>query len=163
MCFRVATHGICMASNRSGLKAPPCCKKDLPLETRCPLSILLGLRRQLINWGFSRRAIRVSDDNLTMTIDRKPILTATTCSDQVRLEWLDQTWKEWKELQDSSELKQLIDRANEALKNAAFKRTKGEGKGKPTATVRNTMFHLLRFCKTIDLLWTPFLLMRIVL
>ena len=69
-----------------------------------------------------------------MTIEGKPILAATTCSDQVRLDWLDQTWKEWKDLQDSAELKMLLDRANETLKNAAAKRTKGDGKGKPPST-----------------------------
>ena len=130
---RVANEVVTKAS-QSGLATPLWCKKDLPLETRCPLSVLLGLRRQLISWGFNRRAIRVKDDNLTMTIEKKPILAATTCSDQVRLDWLDQTWQEWKELQDSNELKLLIDRANETLKTAASKRTKGEGKGKPTGT-----------------------------
>ena len=115
-------------------KPPIWCKKDLPPEKRCPLSVLLGLRRQLITWGFNRRAIRVNDDDLSMAIERKPILAVTTCSDQVRLDWLDPTWKEWKELQDSNELKLLIDRANESLKTAASTRTKGEGKGKPTGT-----------------------------
>ena len=129
-----AANEVVTKVSQSTIKANVWCKKDLPLETRCPLSVLLGLRRQLINWGFNRRAIRVKDDTLSMTIEGKPILTATTSSDQVSLDWLDQTWKEWKELQDSAELKLLIDRANDTLKNAAAKRTKGDGKGKPAGT-----------------------------
>ena len=100
-----AANEVVTKASQSKLKANVWCKKDLPLETRCLLSVLLGLRRQLINWGFNRRAIRVKDDNLNMTIEGKPILAATTCSDQVRLDWLDQTWKELKDLQDSAELK----------------------------------------------------------
>ena len=129
-----AANEVVSKASQSSLKANVWCKKHYPLDTRCALSVLLGLRRQLIIWGFSRRAIRVKDDSLSMTIEGKPILTATTCSDQVTLDWQDHTWKEWKELQDSAELKLLLDRANEKLKTAASIRAKGEGKGKPTGT-----------------------------
>ena len=76
----------------------------------------------------------MKDYSLLMTIAGKPTLAATTCSDQVRLDWLDQTWKEWKELHDSSELKLLLDRANETMRDAAAKRTEGDGKCKPAST-----------------------------
>jgi hypothetical protein len=48
------------------------CKPDAPIEERVPLSLLLGLRWQLGEWGFNKKDIKVDGDgHVTMTVADK--------------------------------------------------------------------------------------------
>ena len=106
------------------------CKKDLPLEQRVPLSFLLGLRRQLITWGFTKRKPRVNEYSNTLTVGGgNPVLKVTVGGNRLVLEWMSQDWKDWKELAESSEFKKLKEKAEETLSKAEDK-GKGDGKGK---------------------------------
>ena len=104
-------------------------KKDIPLKQRAPLGVLLGLRWQLGEWGYNKAAIKVNDAMLTMAVAGKQVLSIRTQGEDVVLDWKDQEWKEWTQLQNSNELKQLTENANRKLKQAADA-TKGLGKGK---------------------------------
>ena len=106
------------------------CKKDLPLEKRVPLSFLLGLRRQLIAWGFARSKVRVKEEDNSLSVGGSQVLKASIEANRLRLEWMSQEWKDWKEFVDSSEFNLLMKRAEETLKKAADNKGKGDGKGK---------------------------------
>ena len=105
------------------------CKKDLPLEQRVPLSFLLGLRRQLITWGFTKRKPRVEEESNTLTVGGNPVVKVTVDDNRLALQWMSQEWKDWKELVESSEFKNLKEKAEEKLAKAEDK-GKGDGKGK---------------------------------
>jgi len=102
------------------------CKKDRPIEVRSCMGLLLGLRRQLLEWGFEKNAVRVDEDTMVMKIGGVPVLSASVLESKLVLKWLDESWKHWDELQKSLELQDLIQKANTKLESKG----KGEGKGK---------------------------------
>jgi hypothetical protein len=105
-------------------------KKDLPLETRVPVSFLLGLRWQLAEWkSLPKSQIKVDDENFTMKIGRVPVMSATVIDNKLQIRWLDPAWENWEELQKSQELASLISVANGKLTAAADGHAKGKGKG----------------------------------
>ena len=106
------------------------CKKDLPLEKRVPLSLLLGLRRQLIDWGFARSKVRVKEESNSLSVGGTQILTAAIDSNRLVIDWKSQDWKEWNDFVGSSEFKKLVEKAEKSLKSATDDKGKGDGKGK---------------------------------
>ena len=105
------------------------CKKDRPLEVRVAFSFLLGLRHQLVQWGYSKAAVRVDETRMTMTFQGKSVLHAEVREGSLHLVWLEPAWSAWSELQGCDEMKQLKEKAKETLKNAYDKGGKGDGKG----------------------------------
>ena len=107
------------------------CKKDLPLDRRVPLSFLLGTRRQLLNWGFTKSNVRVQEETNTLTVAGQPIVKAVVSGSILKLEWINQEWKNWSELVESTEFNELTKKANGSLQKAQD--AKGKGKGKDRA------------------------------
>ena len=106
------------------------CKPDRPIEIRSPASLLLGLRWQLIQWDVcAKNDVKVDDQKLTMKACRAPVLAVTIVEGAIKLDWQDDTWKTWNELQDSPELKKLIATANDKIVKSAAPQIKGKGKG----------------------------------
>ena len=108
------------------------CKPDRPIEERAPMSFLLGLRWHLIEWNvFAKREVKVDEDEkgMRMTVNGRPIVAASVEKSTLKVEWVDSEWKGWDELQNSSELANLMKIANERLASAASMQTKGKGKG----------------------------------
>ena len=89
------------------------CKKDLLLATRVALSFLLGVRRQLLDWKFAKGKVHVIEEALTLEVASKPRLSAAVRDMQLHLDWVDEEWKKWDELQQSQEMKSLEDKAEE--------------------------------------------------
>ena len=127
-----AAENIITAFNARPLKhksSPISCKPDLPIDKRVSLSLLLGLRRQLISWGFDRRAVKVDDHTFVMSFSGKDVATTSVKENMVVIEWLDPTWGMWEDLQASPEFTKLIGDNNKRLALAA-ESVKGGGKGK---------------------------------
>ena len=103
------------------------CKLDRPMEIRAQVSFLLGLRRQLIEWGLKK--IKVKDDDLSMSVGGVPVLTTSVKETSLHIDWKDDTWREWTELVSSNEFKSLVETANEKLSKASTGPLKGKGKG----------------------------------
>jgi len=108
------------------------CKPDLALEPRVCRSFLLGLRYNLIQWGtFDKKAVKVDDENFSMTVFGAPVVSVKVHEDSLKLEWLDSSWATWNELMESAELAALTKTGNEKLQRAAERRmSKGAGKSK---------------------------------
>jgi len=113
----------------------PWFKQDVPISERAPLSFLLGLRWQLGEWGtYDKKIIKVDEKELTMTINKQEVAHVSTQSGSLQVEWRDEEWKMWKELQESSELKALVEAANKKIGQAKDNEAKGKGKGKGPKT-----------------------------
>ena len=93
------------------------------------MSFLLGLRRLLIKWGFTKSKPRVNEGNNTLTERGNPNLKVTVAANRLALEWMQQDWKDCRELFDSSELSKLKEKAEETLTKADEAKAKGDGKG----------------------------------
>ena len=120
---------LSMSKSKSKVGESIWCKKGRPLETRVPLSLLLGLRRQLIEWNTcSKSDVRVDDNSMIMKVGGVAVAQATVLNKKLNLQWLDPTWSTWTELQSSSELKDLMTKAEKVLSDAYEKRGKGGGK-----------------------------------
>jgi hypothetical protein len=112
------------------------CKPDAPVEVRAVRSLLLGIRWQLHEWGsLDKKVIKVDVPASTMTVQGKPVASVEIEDCQLKISWLDDTWKEWKELHDSEEVKGLINTGNKRLKDATESKIRelGKGKGKSKA------------------------------
>ena len=67
---------------------------------------------------------------LTLKVEDKPIVKADASGDNLKLEWVDKTWGEWKELTESASFLALVQKGDDALKARQETQTKGRGKGK---------------------------------
>ena len=93
------------------------------------LFFLLGLRHQLVQWVFARKAVKVKDDN-TLVVSGTPVLSSSVRDYKLVINWLEDGWQQWEELKASSEFKALVEKANENLRKAEAGKGKGDGKGK---------------------------------
>ena len=107
------------------------CKKDLPLDRRVPLSFLLGTRRQLISWGFTKSNVRVQEESNTLTVAGQPVMKAFVSGSTLKLDWINQEWKNWTEFVESTEFNELTKKAEGSVQKAED--AKGKGKGKDRA------------------------------
>ena len=106
------------------------CKRDRPIEPRTAISALLALRKQLVTWKFAKSSIKIDEESFTMTVGGVSVVTAHVLDHNLSFNWTDETWGKWTELQDSSELKDIMDKANARLQKAAQMSGKGDGKGR---------------------------------
>ena len=79
--------------------------------------------------GYSKQIIKVDENRLMIKFNGKAVARTTIQADKLIVEWLDPKWEEWKDLQDSSELKSLLETADRRLKQASETIAKGKGKG----------------------------------
>ena len=107
---------------------PVWAKCDLPISLRCPLSFLLGLRWQLLQWGYTKGEVKVDDTLQTMSVGGEAVVEARAANDKLDIKWLDEKWMRWEALQQAPELNDLIAAANTKLAKAAENRAKGKGK-----------------------------------
>ena len=115
----------------SGSVFKPWFKQDAPIRERAPLSFLLGLRWQVGEWGYSKKAIKVDEKALTLKFNGKEVVQVKVQPDKLHIEWLDPKWAVWKELHESVEIKTLIEAASKKIAQAGESEAKGKGKGKP--------------------------------
>ena len=60
----------------------------------------------------------------------KEVVRVSIRNGKFNVDWMDQGWTEWRELQDSVELKALIEAATSKIEQASANAGKGKGKGK---------------------------------
>ena len=106
------------------------CKLEEPIKVRVVRSLLLGLRWQLGEWGLNKKAIKVDVPSPTLNVDDKPVVTATIADGRLQMARADPTWEAWEDLDNSEEMKELLNEGSKKLKQAAENRAAGLGKGK---------------------------------
>ena len=87
-------------------------------------------------WGsLDKKAIKVDVLAGTMTVHKKEVVSVSIEDGKLKISWLDDTWKEWKDLHDAKEIQELIQAGNKRLKDAtdSKKSELGKGKGKSKA------------------------------
>ena len=84
-------------------------------------------------WGYSKQVVKVDEEKFVMTIENKTIVSASVQNDMLSVTWEDGDWKSWAELHESQEFRNLVEKVNAKLKDAAVRRCKGVGKGKGAA------------------------------
>ena len=87
-------------------------------------------------WGSrDKKAVKVDVPAGTMTVQEKEVASVGIEDGKLKILWLDDTWKEWKELDDPKEIQELVQAGNKRLKDAtdSKKNEPGKGKGKSKA------------------------------
>ena len=114
-----------------GLKAGP----DRALEDRAVGSLLLGLKRQLVAWGFARTDVRVDLEAAPaeFKVGGKVVLKAQAGQGKLATEWVDQSCALWTDLQESKEYKAKAEAKAEAEAEAKAEKTKFRCKGEQTS------------------------------
>ena len=110
--------------------AHPWAKSDQPFEKRSADGALLAFKKILVEWGFSKKSVRV--DSGCLKVAGKEIVKATVVNYMLELSWCDGEWQQWQEMQTSPELVTLKGAVQEKLdkaKLAASGDSKGKGKG----------------------------------
>jgi hypothetical protein len=64
---------------------------------------------------------------MTMKVGSKTVLSVTASGDNLSIEWLNETWKNWGELLQDEDWKFLVAATNEKF---AARKAKGKGNGK---------------------------------
>eukprot|EP00973_Karenia_brevis_P002607 355575-Karenia_brevis.AAC.1 len=103
-------------------------KADQPLIQRTCESFLFGLRKQLIEWQFDKRALSVDVDTKMIKYDGN-LICGPTISNGRFFANFSSTWRNWKEFYDSTEIQSLMAKAQQSLDRGAGA-TKGKGKQK---------------------------------
>ena len=65
-----------------------------------------------------------------MKIDTVPIVQTAVCKGVLQIDWKDDSFSRWPELVNSEQFVDLQKKANEKLKDAIEKGSKGKGSGK---------------------------------
>ena len=94
------------------------CKPDLPIDKRVCLSFILGLRRQLIKWGFERYYLKVEDSIPMLGVSGQPVVKVTVNDGKIDIEWMDSTWANWSDLLQTPEFVKLTEDNNKRLSSA---------------------------------------------
>jgi len=89
----------------------------------------LGLRWQLTQWGFTKKELKVNDEEFIMKVGGVPVVQASVRENKLCLLWKDPAWEEWQQLQKSEELRSLIAIANNKLSKSEEGKTEGKCKG----------------------------------
>ena len=106
------------------------CNFDLPIDQRVTTSFLFSLQRQLIEWKFPKAFIKVDTDLMILKKgNNKDIVTAKVVGDEFKLEWLDEVWAQWADLQNSTQLAAIRKTAVDNLARSRAENSKGVGKG----------------------------------
>ena len=104
-------------------------KIDKELMPRILSSFLGGLRWHLGEWGYRKNSYSFHEDTWTFHALNQPVLQASLKNGQLVIEWKNEEWGNWNELQNSDEFKNLVKNANDKWSKVA---RKGKGKTKDT-------------------------------
>ena len=88
---------------------------------------MFGLKKQLSDWGFSKKDIRIVEDEGVMKVAGETVLKTSVVKNELILQWYG-TWTEWAELHDSDELKVLKEKFESGMKGTGSKGSPGKGK-----------------------------------
>ena len=103
---------------------------------RAVRGLLLGMCWQLHEWGsLDKKAIKVDVPASTMTIHGKTVASVSIQNSKLKITWLDDAWKEWKELHDAKGIQEFIQTGDNRLKDAADAKNRQLGKGKGKSNV----------------------------
>ena len=105
---------------------PVWARPDQPAEVRIPEKFLFGLKKQLVEWGFSRSEVRVDSNTGKLTVGGEEAVTAKAATGAISYQWHG-AWKDWADLHNSPELKGLAEKANTSIKGSGGG-AKGKGK-----------------------------------
>ena len=100
--------------------------QDLPMMQRVQKVFIMGLRWQLGEWGFMKRDMQW-DKFTNLKVGPNVVVTVRISNQKLVCDWSPE-WAQWDDLQNSLELKQLIQRANDKLQHSTA--SKGSGKSK---------------------------------
>ena len=102
--------------------------EDKELHERALAAMMFGLKKQLSEWGFSKKDVRIIEDENIMKVAGEVVLKTTVVNNELILQWFG-TWMEWAELHDSAELKALKEKYESGMKGIGGKGSAGKGKG----------------------------------
>ena len=105
------------------------CKHDQPILKRAPLSFLFGLKKELVNWDVPKACTYIDEESATMQVEGAPVLHVCSKEGQLKLNWLDDAWAKWHELQAGGNFVELKAKWDSILKSVGAKQSKGAGKG----------------------------------
>ena len=109
-------------------------KPDKPVEKRVPEMFLFGLKKTMVQtWGWNKFAVWVDEAELTLKAEGELVVTASVVegsgSKKLVCDWNGE-WATWQQLQRSSELAQLLLKAEETLGKTSGNKGKGKNGNK---------------------------------
>ena len=101
-------------------------KEDLPLEERIPQSLLFGLKKLMIGWGYEKMAVWVDLSKNQLLVGTDIVIALTVEEKELKTDIA----KDWQDdLRKDSDFTKLLDESKEKLRLGGAA-TKGLGKGK---------------------------------
>ena len=100
-------------------------KPDKSVQERAISGFLLGLKRVLVSWRFSKQQINANVDMKHLTNEAKIIVHIAEKDGQLEPEWAT-AWQQWQEFMVDKEVRSLAEKFHELMARS----TKDTGKGK---------------------------------
>ena len=105
-------------------------KIDLPLDVRTVEGALWAMKKMLVSWNFNAACIKYDIHTGILTVAGREIVKVFVQDFALKFEWCDGDWQKWEELQESSEMAEITNKAyNRLEKSRARISSKGKGKG----------------------------------
>ena len=73
---------------------PTWAREDLPIERRVPETFLFALKKQLVEWGYSKQEVKVDRMALTLSVDGGVVATAAVKENKFSIDF-DLDWALW--------------------------------------------------------------------
>ena len=71
---------------------------EAPIEQRVCVRFLKGLRKQLLEWDFPKKAVSFDTDACTLKVEGKTVVEVVVADDAFKITWVAEQWKDWAEL-----------------------------------------------------------------
>ena len=102
-------------------------KPDQPFDVRAVESFLFGMKKQLMEGGYSNQQLWVDTSDAAVSVDGAKVMHGNVSAGKFGIQWCNLEWAAWKLLQEAAELKELISKTQVKLDKGGGK---GKGKGK---------------------------------
>ena len=105
-------------------------KIDLPFDVRTVEAALYSMKKMLVSWNFNPSCVKYDIHSGILTVAGKEIVKVRVQDFALKFTWCDGEWQAWGELQESTEMAEIANKAHVRLEKAKARATnKGKGKG----------------------------------
>lgn len=105
-------------------------KVDLTFDARAVESTLFSMKKMLTSWNFHPASVKYDLQQGSLTVAGREIVRVKVENFSMVFHWCDGEWQKWNDLQESTELAEIKNKAQDRLQKAKDRvNSKGKGKG----------------------------------
>ena len=111
---------------------------DKPVTERVPSSILFGIKKELVEWGFAKGSLWVDEQEKSISWNGDLIMSVDCSNHELKIAYGDS----WKEFLSSGSIDDMIQKGNHKLQRSNSAQSKGKGLGKGKGKLPHDMYSM---------------------